>query len=131
MAGRPPKKFDLAELEKLCILQCTIEEVAAFFEVSHDTVQRRMAKEKQFREVMERGYQKGKISVRRKQMQLLEAGNATMAVWLGKQLLGQRDGIDFSGPGGGPIQHEHSATTELLSRLAGLASRVRATEDPE
>ena len=43
MAGRPPKKFDLAELEKLCILQCTIEEVAAFFEVSHDTVQRRMA----------------------------------------------------------------------------------------
>jgi len=31
--------------------------------------------------------------VHRHQMKLLEAGNATMAVWLGKQLLGQRDVI--------------------------------------
>jgi len=35
-------------------------------------------------------------------MKLLEAGNATMAVWLGKQLLGQRDVI--TAEHGGPIQ---------------------------
>ena len=55
---------------------------------------------------MERGRAKGRISVRRHQMKLLEAGNATMAVWLGKQLLGQRDAItaEHVGSGGGPIQ---------------------------
>jgi hypothetical protein len=36
---------------------------------------------------------KGRISVRRHQMKLLEAGSVTMAVWLGKQFLGQRDVI--------------------------------------
>ena len=69
------------------MLQCTYPELAAFFGVSVPTIERRAA-EPEFREVMDRGYRKGKISVRRNQMQLLEAGNPTMAVWLGKQLLG-------------------------------------------
>jgi hypothetical protein len=32
--ARPKVKIDLAELEKLCGMQCTDEEVAAFFGVS-------------------------------------------------------------------------------------------------
>ena len=43
---------------------------------------------------MARGKAKGRISVRRMQMKLLENGNATMGAWLGKQLLGQRDQIE-------------------------------------
>ena len=37
---------------------------------------------------------------------MLEAGNATMGVWLGKQLLGQRDIVtnEHTGSSGGPIQ---------------------------
>ena len=52
------------------------------------------------------GRAKGRISVRRMQMQLLEAGNATMAVWLGKQLLGQRDvtPVELTGGSGQPVQ---------------------------
>lgn len=38
-----------------------------------------------------RGRHKGRLSVRREQFKLLQAGNATMGIWLGKQLLGQRD----------------------------------------
>ena len=55
---------------------------------------------------MERGKAKGRISVRRAQMRLLEAGNATMGVWLGKQLIGQRDIVtnEHTGSAGGPIQ---------------------------
>jgi len=62
--------------------------------------------QRKFAEAMERGRAKGRISVRRHQMKLLEAGNATMSVWLGKQLLGQRDVItaEHVGGGGGPIQ---------------------------
>jgi hypothetical protein len=39
-------------------------------------------------------------------MKLLEGGNGTMGVWLGKQLLGQRDVItaEHVGSGGGAIQ---------------------------
>ena len=51
---------------------------------------------------MNRGRAKGRISVRRAQMKLVESGNATMSVWLGKQLLGQRDvtPLEVSGPHG-------------------------------
>jgi len=85
-------EIDMAELEKLCQLQCTDEEIAAWFNVSTRTIERRRL-EPEFAEVMARGKAKGRISVRRLQMKLLEEGNATMGVWLGKQLLGQADEV--------------------------------------
>src|SRR5205814_2550079 len=83
-------KIDLAELERLSAMQCTDEEVAAWFGVTTRTIERRR-RNARFAEVMNRGKAKGRISIRRMQMKLLEQGNATMGVWLGKQLLGQRD----------------------------------------
>jgi hypothetical protein len=105
-AGRKPVKIDLEQLEKLCALQCTDQEIASFFLVSVRTIENRRRKQRTFAEAMERGRGIGRISVLRHQMKLLEAGNATMAVWLGKQLLGQRDVItaEHIGSGGGPIQ---------------------------
>ena len=90
-------RMDIAELEKLCAMQCTDEEIAAWFGVTTRTIERRR-KVRRFAEIMDRGKAKGKISVRRMQMKLLEDGNATMGVWLGKQLLGQTDHYDISGP---------------------------------
>ena len=84
--------IDLNELEKLCSLQCTDEELAHWFGVTTRTIERRRL-EPAFAEVMERGKAKGRISIRRLQMKLLEEGNATMGVWLGKQILGQVDQI--------------------------------------
>ena len=101
----PRYTLDGLELEKLCSLQCTHAEIAAWFNVSARTIDARR-KQAQFFEAMERGKAKGRISVRRAQMRLLEAGNATMGVWLGKQLLGQRDIVtnEHTGSAGGPIQ---------------------------
>jgi hypothetical protein len=82
--------IDIAELEKLCAMQCTDEEIAAWFGVDRKTIEHRR-KVPRFAQIMDRGKAKGRISVRRMQMKLLEQGNATMGVWLGKQLLGQRD----------------------------------------
>lgn len=87
-AGRKATPIDLIELEKLCSLQCSDEEIAAWFSVSVRTIQNRRAQPK-FGDVMRRGKAKGKISVRRAQMRLVEAGNVPMIVWLGKNLLGQ------------------------------------------
>jgi len=85
-------KIDLAELEKLSMMQATDEEIAAWFGVTTRTIEWRR-KKKKFAEVMDRGKAKGRISVRRMQMKLLEQGNATMGVWLGKNILGQVDEI--------------------------------------
>ena len=81
----------MAELEKLSTMQCTDEEIAAWFGVTTRTIERRR-KKRAFAEVMDRGKAKGRISVRRQQLNLLEAGNATMGVWLGKHL-GQTDEV--------------------------------------
>jgi hypothetical protein len=66
---------------------------------------------------MQRGRARGRISVRRAQMKLLENGSGTMGVWLGKQILGQRDVVtnEHIGSSGGPIQ---LAIKPDLSRLS-------------
>src|SRR6202158_2277759 len=92
-------KIDLAELERLSAMQCTDEEVAAWFGVTTRTIERRR-KNAKFADVMQRGRAKGRISVRRAQLKLLEAGNATMGVWLGKNILGQVDQVRHDVTGG-------------------------------
>ena len=43
-AGRKAIRTDLAEVEKLSVLQCTDEEIASFFGVSARTIERRKKK---------------------------------------------------------------------------------------
>ena len=104
-AGRKPVKIDLVELEKLCVLHSTDEDLAYYFGVSSRTIENRK-KQSEFAQAMARGKAKGRLSVRRAQMKLLDSGNVVMAIWLGKQLLGQRDTrpIELSGPTGNPLQ---------------------------
>ena len=82
--------IDLGELEKLAALQCTDEEIAGWFGTSTRTIERRR-KSPVFAQVIERGKAKGRISLRRAQLKMLQDGSATMGVWLGKQYLGQTD----------------------------------------
>src|SRR5271169_4694635 len=102
--ARPEVKIDLVELEKVCGMQCTDEEVAAFFGVSIRTIKRRR-KVKQFSEAMERARAKGRVSVRRSLFRLAANGNIAAAIFLAKNLLGYRDVVanEHSGPDGGPI----------------------------
>ncbi len=96
-AGRPRKKIDRKEFEKLCGLQCTVEEIAAWFDCSVDTIERWCEKEygQKFADVFSEKRSYGKISLRRTQWQLAEK-NASMAIFLGKNYLGQRDAVDMS-----------------------------------
>src|SRR6266404_3310021 len=117
MAKRGTKaKIDLVELERLSAMQCTDEEVGAWFGVTTRTIERRR-KNAKFAEVMSRGKAMGRISVRRAQLKLLEAGNATMAVWLGKQLLGQRDvtPIELTGANGSEIKFSMEAIDAIIA----------------
>ena len=129
-SGRKKVTIDFVELEKLCTLQCTHQEIAAWFNISVRTIDTRR-KQSQFYEAMERGKAIGRISVRRAQMRLLEAGNATMGVWLGKQLLGQRDIVtnEHTGSAGGPIQLAvkpdlSQLSDEELQQLRSIAAKA-------
>lgn len=91
--GRPIKTINIKEVDKLCEMQCTEREIAAWFDISVDTLERRI-KEKTditFAEYFEQKRGKGKISLRRKQMEMALDGNITMLIWLGKQYLDQKD----------------------------------------
>ena len=85
--ARPETKIDLDELEKLCGMQCTDEEVAAFFGVSTRTIERRR-KIPKFNEIMERAKAKGRVWVRRSLFRLAAAGHIAAAIFLAKNLLG-------------------------------------------
>lgn len=93
--GRPPIEIDLADLEKLAALQCTQEEAAAWFGCSVATINNRLSEDK-YRERWEAGRGKGRVSLRRYQFKMAE-NNPTMAIWLGKQWLGQSDKIVYEG----------------------------------
>jgi len=99
--GRPKKPIDWEVFDKLCALQCTQVEMASWFDCSVDTLERRCTEEKGmiFAEYYIQKAGKGKISLRRHQWQLAEKGNATMLIWLGKQVLGQKDKADITSDG--------------------------------
>jgi hypothetical protein len=86
-AGRKPVEIDPEDWEKLYAMQSTVEEIAGFFGVSTRTIEDRL-KKPQYAQAALRGRAKGRISVRRQQMHLLNNGNVRMAIWLGKQMLG-------------------------------------------
>lgn len=94
--GRPRKEINQIEFEKLCALQCTLEEIAGFFDCSSDTIERWCKRElhKPFAEAYKERSAQGKITLRRNQLRLSEK-SAAMAIWLGKQMLGQRDSIEY------------------------------------
>ena len=90
--GRPPIEIDQEQFEKLCEIQCTLEEIANVLKCSMDTVERwcKRTYEMSFAEAFKKYSATGKMSLRRNQFKLAET-NATMAIWLGKQYLGQKD----------------------------------------
>ena len=90
--GRPRAQIDKKEFEKLCALQCTQLEMCAWFDVDENTMNAWCKREYEmsFSEVFAIKKGKGKIALRRIQYQLAEK-NPSMAIFLGKQYLGQSD----------------------------------------
>ena len=96
--ARPKKILDYELIDRLAHIQCTQVEIASMLDVSERTLQR----DDEFCRIYKKGQEEGKSSLRRIQFKLAEKGNATMAIWLGKQYLGQTDKNELSG-GANPI----------------------------
>ena len=95
--GRPIKlisELGMELIEKLAGLMCTDEEIAAMMSDQHERISvDTLTNEnngKTFAECKEKGQAQGKASLRRNQFKLSEV-NAAMAIFLGKNWLGQTD----------------------------------------
>lgn len=88
-------KINKDYFEKLCAFQCTEQEIASFFDVSVDSLERFCKAEYgcRFAEVFKKKRDIGKISLRRTQFKQAEK-STSMAIWLGKQYLGQADHVN-------------------------------------
>ena len=130
-AGRKAIKINLAELEKLCGLQCTDVEIASFFTISVRTVERRK-KQPAFAEAMERGKARGRLSLRRNLWGLAMNGNPSANIFLAKNLLGYKDYVanELSGPDGAPMELNHKLdlthlTDEELRQLGAITEKTK------
>ena len=108
--ARPKFKIDYEMVEKLAGIQCTQQEIAYFLGCSVDTLQR----DETFCGLYKKGQENGKMSLRRIQYKLAEK-NPTMAIWLGKQYLKQRDNIEV----------EHNAQNGILGDLIGALNKAK------
>ena len=109
-------KIDKKQFENLCGLQCTINEVCDFFDVEDDTLNSWCKKTygTTFSEVFKLKRGKGQISLRRMQWKLAEK-NPTMAIFLGKQYLGQKDKIEYTDDGMKSINENINNIANLLN----------------
>lgn len=97
LKGDTPAQDRITEeqFEALCSIQCTREEIASVFQVDSDTLNTwcKRTYGDTFSVIYKRHSDKGKMSLRRIQYNLAEK-NPSMAIWLGKQYLGQKDNVE-------------------------------------
>lgn len=91
VGGRPPKPIDIEKLRQLAAIHCTDNEMASVLGISHDTLARRKQSDPEVMEAIEGGRNQGKASLRRLQWQAAQKGNVVMMIFLGKNILKQRD----------------------------------------
>ena len=87
-----PKKYDIdpKQVEKLAGYGCTNTEIAGVYGCSADLI------DKSYSEFLTKGRANLKKRLRKAQLDSALAGNSTMLIWLGKQMLGQKDKIETS-----------------------------------
>jgi len=115
-AGGRPKSIDtddkdiIKQVKIFGRLVATHEEMAAWFGVTVRTIENYMKSNEEeednseFFRVYKKAESETKASLRRNQMKVAEKGNPALLIWLGKQLLGQKEKID----------HNHDGQVEIV-----------------
>ena len=94
-------KFDLKdpkiqkEFDKLCLIQSTLHECAAWFDCDAKTIETRCEQHfgMKFFEIYRQKKGKGKVSLRRTMFQKALDGNVTMMIWLSKNYMVMSDRV--------------------------------------
>ena len=118
--GRPRKEIDRRVFESFCAIQCTQREICDYFEVTDKTLNAwcKRTYGMGFSDIFKIKKGKGKISLRRMQFRLAEKSPA-MAIFLGKNILGQSDYPDDRGEDAIKAANEQTLTlADLLNNPA-------------
>jgi len=112
---KPMTEKELEQLINMIRIQCTRDEICDILNMSDTTLNRRIKEQgiegvDNFEALYKKHQGEGKASLRRAQWKAAQDGNPTMLVWLGKQMLGQKDKQELSGPDGGAIPVEIKRT---------------------
>ena len=93
--GRPKKEIDKEQFEEMCRIHCTKSEICGILRVSEKTLNEwcKRVYDVTFSLAYKNFSDEGKMSLRRSQWRMSEK-NPTMAIWLGKQELGQKDQVE-------------------------------------
>jgi len=81
-------KIDPIEVEKLAMMACTTQEIADFFNVSPDTIERNFAV------LLKKGASKGRMSMKRALFEKVLKGDLGAMVWWGKNFAGMSDKVE-------------------------------------
>lgn len=117
--ARPLKQIDPEQVKLLAGIGCPVEEIALVLGCDKRTLERRFAV------VIETGRADMKKALRRKQVEIALKGDRTMLIWLGKQLLGQRDEQRMEHAGGVTIAHDDEA---IMAAAREYVERARLAE---
>ena len=85
--GRGLKKriVNPEQIYELAAIGCTDSDIARWFDIDESTLKYN------FLDIIAKGREEIKMTLRRAQLQVALGGNPTMLIWLGKQLLGQQE----------------------------------------
>ena len=86
--GRPKKNIDVKLVEEMAGLNCSLSEIARVVGCAVSTLKRG------FDQVIKKGRESVKTSLKRKQYEVAMKGNVSMLIWLGKNYLGQKDKVE-------------------------------------
>ena len=94
--GRPKKDFDWKMLDAILQYNASKKDCSDLLEVSEDTIERRIKTEYSctFTEYRDRKMSKTRLKLSQKQVEVALAGNVTMLIFLGKNMLGQSDKVE-------------------------------------
>ena len=114
MAKRGPKPYkpDWNQVDKMCAIRCTGEEIAGCMSIDYDTLAAACKRDHKmkFSEYIEQKGCMGKMSLRRAQYTNAVTNMIpSMQIWLGKNWLGQKDKEE--------TETKQSDMSEVLSKL--------------
>ena len=127
--GRPKINIDWKQFEAYCAIQCTLREIADYFNCSQDTIERKVKEHYNcgFSDIFKRKRQKGLMSLRANLFKLSEK-QPSVAIFLAKNWLGMTDKTEIANPPGESFRVEHDAKDKLLNELSRFASRAGEAE---
>ena len=132
--GRPKVEINWAQVEQMCWIQCTGEEIASIVGMSYDGLDNRIQNEfgMNFSEYFKKHSAHGKASLRRRQYKkAVEEGNPAMLIWLGKQWLGQSDHVEVETTNREGIKLAYDTKPQQLEAKQGDIIDVEPEREPE